>query len=141
MEFSSDSPNSDPDKKGIVVIDVLNATLPKKDTMTSTDGYVKLSIMGPAGDNDVGQTKVHWDTKQPTFNHTFKVEEVSIASTIFFEIFDRDILDSDDYIATVYLTMKKILQRSQNGKAITLPFPDGSLRVAVTWLGNEIETR
>jgi hypothetical protein len=125
------------DKKGIVIIDVLDAKLPNKDTMTSSDGYVKVSTMGPAGDLLAGKTKVIWDNNNPSWNHTFKVERVSMASTIFFELFDKDMIGGDDYIATAYIAIKKIVRDGLNSKVIKLDFPDGSIRVTVTWLTNE----
>lgn len=119
-------------------MDILEAKLPPKDTfMSASDGYVKLSIKGPAGDIQAGQTKVIWDTARPVFNHTFKIERISISSTVFFEIFDKDMMGGDDYIATIYIPIKKILSDHENGKPITLKFPDGWIKTSVTWLGNE----
>ena len=72
------------------------------------------------------------------FNHTSKIEPVSIASTIFFEVFDKDLFNQNDYIASVYIPIKKLLREDNNGKAIVLEFPDGWLKVLLTWLANEI---
>lgn len=126
------------DKKGIVIVDVLEGYIPKKDTVTASDGYVKVSTMGPADDLEAGQTRTKWDTHDPVFNHTIKIDGVSMSSTIFFEIFDKDMIGGDDYIGTVYVVVKKIVRDGMNSKIIKLDFPDGWLKVSVTWLGNEI---
>ncbi|KAI1291013.1 hypothetical protein HDE_07719 [Halotydeus destructor] len=134
LDYSSSSTQ---DKKGVVVIEVLDAKLPRKDQVTASDGYVKLSIVGPTGDHKVGRTKILWDLDHPVFNQTFKVEHVSIMSTIFFEVYDRDLVATDDYIGSVYIPIKKMLKDNLNGKVHNLTFPDGSLNACVTWLGDE----
>jgi hypothetical protein len=83
----------------------------------------------------VGKTKVVWDTERPVFNSTMKVENVSISSTIFFELFDKDMLDHDDFIASLYAALKTLLKEEKNHQIINLPFSnDYYLRVKISWI-------
>jgi len=142
------------EKKGLVVIDVIDGYIPQKDTMTQSDTYVKVMLKDPsrmlpnrtiitskvseAEDVKVGTTKTIWDTNRPIFNETFKVENISISSTIFFEIFDRDLMGPNDYIATVYAGVKKILRDEQNHHDVSLFFlKDYWLRIKLSWLSYE----
>lgn len=141
------------EKRGLVVIDVIDGYIPQKDTMTQSDTYVKVMLKDPSRllpnrtitskvseteDVKVGTTKTIWDTSYPTFKETFKVENVSISSTIFFEIFDRDLMGPDDYIATVYAGVKKILRDEQNNRDVRLSFlKDYWLRIKLSWLSYE----
>ena len=127
------------EKTGIVVIDVLDAYVPQKDTLTYSDAYVKIVVKSPQdGDVKVGKTKVVWDTDTPVFNTTVKMEKVSISSTVFFEIFDRDMMGPDDYIAAVYAALKTILKKEKNHKAIKLHFlTKYYLRVKISWIADE----
>lgn len=127
------------EKTGIVVIDVLDAYVPQKDTLTHSDAYVKVVVKSPLdGDVKVGRTKVVWDSERPVFNKTVKMENVSILSTVFFEIFDRDMMGPDDYIAAVYAALKSILRQERNHQAIKLHFmSEYYLRVKISWIANE----
>lgn len=125
------------DRKGIVVVEVLEARLPRKDQVTDSDGYVKVSVVTPDGTHEVGQTKVIYDKEYPVFNHTAKADAVSIKSTIFFELFDKDFLNQNDYIASVYIPIRRLLSENNNGKPVTLDFPNGWLKVSLTWLAGD----
>ena len=130
------------DKTGIVVIDVLDAYVPQKDTLTHSDTYVKVVLKAPSADQQedvrIGRTKVVWDTERPVFNTTLKLEHVSIRSTVFFELFDRDMMGPDDYIAGVYAALKTILRQEKNHKAIQLFFRDQYfLRIKISWIADE----
>ena len=127
------------DKTGIVIIDVLDAFVPQKDTLTHSDTYVKVVMKSPQdGDKTVGKTKVLWDTDRPVFNQTLKLERVSILSTVFFELFDRDMMGPDDYIAAVYAALRTILREERNHKTIRLPFLlQYYLRVKISWIADE----
>lgn len=79
-----------------------------------------------------------WDANNPIYNHTTKTKEVSIKSTVFFELYDKDIMNQNDYIASVYVPIKRLLSENNNGKPTTLEFPDGWLKVSLTWLVNDV---
>ena len=133
---------------GIVVIDLLDAKVPRKDMMTASDVYVKIEIKSEDDiTRRIGETKVIWDSDTPTFNETLKAEKISITSTIFFEIFDKDLMGPDDYIATVYAPIKNVLRDDLNHKKIKLNFKQPSnhdgkknppeeffLNVKVSWI-------
>ena len=150
LDVSSDGQ----DKEGMLVIDVIDAFVPQKDYLTHSDTYVKVVIRNPMKDDiidgkkvtdanpiyyapavKVGKTKVVWDTDRPVFNTTLKLENVSISSTIFFELFDRDMLDHDDFIASLYAALKSLLKEERNHQVIKLPFlGDYFLRVKISWI-------
>lgn len=131
--------NSDGEKRGIVVVDILDAYVPKKDTMTQSDTYVRVEIKNMDRRQSMSETKVVWDTEMPVFNQTFKEEKVPITSTIFFELFDKDMMGPNDYIGTVYAPIKNILRDGMNHKKIKLNFKydnksDYYLNVKISWM-------
>ena len=147
-------------KEGILIVDVIDAFVPQKDTLTHSDAYVKVVIKNPSLEDEdqskkvydskpitkskdpsvikMGKTKVVWDTDHPVFNSSHKMENVSISSTIFFEIFDKDLMGQDDFIASLYAALKTLLKEEQNHQIIKLPFlVDYFLRVKISWFAYE----
>lgn len=127
------------EKMGIIIVDVLDAYVPQKDTITPSDTYVKVVVKSPIDGNiPIGKTKIVWDTDHPVFNKTLKIEQVSITSTVFFEIFDKDVMGPDDYIAAVYAAIKTLLKQDRNHKEIRLFFQSQYyLKVKISWIAYE----
>lgn len=144
------APSRSQDKLGIVVIELIDAVVPKKDTFTASDTYVKIEIKstnddtipeaksqengaksldakeGDANQDGVGTLKVDtskvvWDTNHPSFNATFEMEKVSIRSLITFAIYDKDMMGPNDFIGNVSISIRKVLERDLNHKEITFP--------------------
>lgn len=157
------APSRSQDKLGIVVIELIDAVVPKKDTITASDTYVKIEIKPTNDDkipgaktqeNDgaknlganqdgvetlkVDTSKVIWDTNHPSFNATFKMEKVSIRSLITFAIYDKDMMGPNDFIGTVSISIRKVLERDLNHKEITFPILKTTdkyyLRVKISWI-------
>ena len=142
LELTENIPGPDgsqKEKTGIVVIDVLDALVPQKDTVTFSDPYVKIFIKSHVdGHVMLGKTKVVWDTDRPVFNTTVKREKVPISSTVFFEVLDKDMLGPDDYIASVYKPIKTVLKKEMNHKTMVLYFLNKYfLRVKISWIPDE----
>lgn len=140
------------EKQGIVIVELLNGKVPQRDNFSPSDTYVKLFIQSPSQNESVSNSsdskldtgkfatsKVIWDTNEPSFGgQTFKVEKVPISSTLVMMVYDKDRMNQDDYIATVYIAVKSVLSEGINHKPHTLFFPPGGdyfINCTISWIG------
>lgn len=140
-------------KKGIIVVEVLNGKVPQKDTFSPSDTYVKLFISKSPINNSTnsssadevkdvkfGTTKVAWDTNEPSFLQTFKIEKVAISSTVMLLVYEKDLMNQDDYIASVYVAIKTLLSTGKNHQPQTLFFPPDDkyyINCTISWISYE----
>ena len=136
-----------------MVVEVLNAKVPQRDTFSPSDTYVKLFISKSpisnssnnnnsvhADDVKIGTTKVVWDTNEPSFHQTFKIEKVAISSTVMLLVYEKDLINQDDYIASVYVAIKTLLASNKNHQPQTLFFPPDDkyyINCTISWISHE----
>lgn len=124
----------DMDETGFLVIRNISAKLPDKDTVTLTDGFIKIYIRdlkNKAKDNLIGQTKVVENNNNPSFKESFVSPTLNRSSVVIIAIYDADAYNSDDHISTVYVPIKS------SKKRMTKLFPGGWITLDLIWISDE----
>lgn len=119
------------EERGFAVIRNLQARVPDKDLVTKTDTFIRIYIRDVhAGSQDilVGKTAVIENNNAPIFKESFVSPSTSRSSLIKLMLFDSDGLNSDDYISTVYISIKN------SPKHVQRLFPGGFVAFELTWV-------
>ncbi|RWS25237.1 perforin-1-like isoform X2 [Leptotrombidium deliense] len=95
----------------------------------SRDSYVRVYVDG----SYIGKTRVIDDTHTPVWNERFDSGYIKKSSKIRFSLWDKDYLESDDFMGSMTVTPQEVLRDNMNATSHVRHFPHGFVQFKLTW--------